>query len=304
MEMILLLARQNVLMALYLLIGYLLFRRKLISVQGSAELGKILLYVIMPMAIVNSYLREFSVEILSGFLFSLLAAAAALLLSMAVSALFFRKKSPVRQFGAAFSNAGFIGIPLVQAVLGSEAVFYIASFIAFLNILQWTYGVFLMTRSREAISAKKILTNPIVISFVVGLLLFFLPVKLPSVLTSLTSTLSQMSGPLAMMVLGTYLAQIRLAELFTSAQSYLCCLVRLLIIPALTILPLTLAPESMALPRMAILLAAAAPVGSNIAIFAQLYGQSYTEAVKDVCLSTVLSIVTLPLMVWIAGGIW
>ena len=303
MEMILLLVRQNVLMALYLLIGYLLFRRKLISVQGSAELGKILLYVIMPMAIVNSYLREFSAEILSGFLFSLLAAAAALLLSMAVSALFFRK-NPVRQFGAAFSNAGFIGIPLVQAVLGAEAVFYIASFIAFLNILQWTYGVFLMTRNREAISSKKILTNPIVISFAVGLLLFFLPVELPSVLTSLTSSLSQMSGPMAMMVLGTYLAQIRLSELFTSAQSYLCCLVRLILIPVLTILLLTLAPESLVLPRMAILLAAAAPVGSNIAIFAQLYGQSYTEAVKDVCLSTVLSIATLPLMVWIAEGFW
>ena len=87
-------------------------------------------------------------------------------------------------------------------------------------------------------------------------------------------------------------------------RSYLCCLVRLILIPVLTILLLTLAPESMVLPRMAILLAAAAPVGSNIAIFAQLYGQSYTEAVKDVCLSTVLSIATLPLMVWIAEGFW
>ena len=100
----------------------------------------------------------------TGFLISFGAALGALLLSMLVSTLVFRRKSAIRRFGAAFSNAGFIGIPLVQMTLGEDAVFYVASFVAILNILQWTYGVFIITGDRSQISLKKIITNPIAVS--------------------------------------------------------------------------------------------------------------------------------------------
>lgn len=304
MEIVAMLFRQNITMFIYLMVGFCLFKKHLITPQGSGEIGKTLLYVIMPMAIVRSYMKEFSMEMLIGLLVSFVAALASLLLAMAVSTLVFRKKSAIRQFGAAFSNAGFIGIPLVQMTLGDEAVFYVASFVAILNILQWTYGVYIMTRDKSTIQLKKIATNPIVISFVLGILLFFLPVELPGLVAGVIGTLASMNGPLAMIVLGAYLAQVPLKELFTDRLTYLCAAVRLLVIPLLTIALLFLVPSRFVAIRLAVLLAAAAPVGSNVAIFAQIYGKEYTDAVKDVCLSTVLSILTLPLIVGLAGMVW
>ena len=304
MQMFFLLIRQNIIMLCYLAAGFILYKKNILTKNGSGDMGKLLLYLIMPSAIINSYMRQYSREMLEGFLISFAAALGTLIISMVLSAVIFRSMSSVRQFGAAFSNAGFIGIPLVQATIGEEAVFYVASFVALLNIFQWTYGVFIMTRDKNTISLKKILTNPIVLSLVIGLALFFFSVPLPDEITGIVKTLSSMNGPLAMIVLGTYLAQIPLRELFTDRQSYLCVLSRLALIPCLTILALSLIPFSYGVIRLSVLLAAAAPVGSNVAIFAQLYGKNYTDAVKDVCLSTFLSIFIMPCIVGIAGFVW
>ncbi len=304
MGIISLLFRQNIIMFLYLLTGYGLYRNRLLTAQGSGELGKMLLYIIMPVAILKSYIRDFSTDMLGSLAASFLAALGCLSLSMLISALVFRKRSAIRQFGAAFSNAGFIGIPMVQMTLGEEEVFYIASFVAILNILQWTYGVLIMTGDKTAVSFGKIRSNPIVLSFLAGLVLFFIPVQMPDILMNVVGTLAAMNGPLAMIVLGTYLAQIPLSRLLTDKETYLCAAVRLMVIPGLTVLCLCLMPEKYGDIRMAVLLAAAAPVGSNVAIFAQLYKKDYTEAVKDVCLSTLLSIFSIPFITGIAACIW
>ena len=304
MEVVNLLFRQNMVMFFYLLIGYLLFKNKVLTKAGSGEIGKILLYVIMPMAIIRSYMKDFSKEMLIGFVISFLSALGSLILTMIISSFFFRKKSAIRQFGAAFSNAGFIGIPLVQMTLGEEAVFYVAAFVSILNILQWTYGVWIMTKDKSAISLKRISTNPIVLSFVIGIMLFLLPVRLPDILTDVIGTLATMNGPLAMIVLGAYLAQIPLKTMFTDKLAYLCTVVRLLVVPGITVFALSLIPNSYIMIRLAVLLTAAAPVGSNVAIFAQLYKKEYTDAVKDVCLSTICSVLTMPLIIGLADYIW
>ena len=291
-------------MFIYMIIGYLLYRNKLITKQGSGEIGKVLIYLIVPMAIIKSYIKEFSPELMTGFFISLAAAVGALVLSIIVSRLIFGRKSAVREFGAAFSNAGFIGIPIVQMTLGDEAVFYIASFVALLNILQWTYGVYVMTGDKSLISAKKIVTNPVVIGFAAGLMLFFLPIRVADIFTGIVGTLAAMNGPLAMIVLGAYLAQVPIKTLFTDAETYLCTAVRLVLIPVLTVFALMLIPSGYMTIRTAVLLVAAAPVGSNVAIFAQLYGKEYKDAVKDVCLSTVLSILTLPVILSLANYFW
>ena len=113
-----------------------------------------LLYIIMPTAIIRSYLADFSPDMLAGLAVSFAAALFSLILAIIVSRATFKKEESLERFVAAFSNAGFIGIPLVQMTLGSDAVFYIASFVALLNILQWTYGVFIMTGDRSAVSIK------------------------------------------------------------------------------------------------------------------------------------------------------
>lgn len=303
MEMVILLLKQNFIMLIYLLIGYFLYKKQLVSIQGSGDIGRILLYVIMPVAIVRSYLTDFSIERLEMLAISFVMAVLSLTLSIIVSALLFRKREGIERFGVAFSNAGFIGIPLVQMALGDEAVFYVSSFVALLNILQWTYGVLVMTGDRSAISVRKIRTNPIVISFLAGIILFFLPVSLPGTIQGIVGTVASMNGPLAMIVLGIYLAQMPLKALFTDRMAYKCSIVRLMVIPLLTMVLMMIFPAKYAAVKLTILIAAAAPVGSNVAIFAQIFEKDYLAAVKEVCLSTVFSVVSLPIVIGIANYI-
>lgn len=175
-------------MLVYMIPGYVLYKRKIISDTGAKDIGKFLLYIILPAAIIKSYNIEFTTEKAWGLLLSTLAAILALLLAMGISHLIFGSKHPIENFGVAFSNAGFMGIPLVQAVIGDEGVYYAAAFVAMLNILQWTYGVYIMTRNRAVISAKKILFNPILVSFGIAIMLFLLPVQLPSFFTEILNT--------------------------------------------------------------------------------------------------------------------
>lgn len=303
MEIAAILLRQIIIMFLFMMIGLWLFRTGKLTKAGSKDLGNVLIYVIMPCVVLNAYMTEFSRERLVGLLWAFGLSVATLLLAMVISQVIFRRH-PIENFGTAFSNAGFMGIPLVSAVLGTEAVFYTSAFVALLNILQWTYGVFVITRDRKQISVKKILTNPVLLSLVAGILLFLLPVRLPGVVTSTVGSIAGMNAPVAMISLGAYLAQTRLKELFTDKTAYASTLVRLLVIPLLTLALLWLAPKEYMDLKLAVLIVAITPVGSNVAIFAQIHNQNYTQAVKSVCLSTLCSIVTMPLLVALARLLW
>ncbi len=303
MDLAWILFRQNIIMALYMVCGYFLYKKKMITKAGSGEMGKLLLYIVMPAVIIKAYVKEFSFQILIGLGVSMAAAAVCLLLSILVSRIAFRKY-PIEHFGCAFSNAGFIGIPLTQAVLGDEAVFYVSSFVAFLNILQWTYGVYIMTEDKAAIQMKKIATNPVIIGFAIGIIMFFAPIQMPAVFNTVIGAVAGMNAPLAMIILGVYLAQLPLREMFTGKQVICCVLLRLTGIPLLTMLVLCLLPAEYNVIKLTVLIAAAAPVGSNVAIFAQMNGKDYTQAVKDICLSTVLCVITLPVITGIASALW
>lgn len=285
-------------------IGFVLYKKKMVTAQGSKELGSLLLYVILPVVIIKSYLVDFSWELLRGLGLSFLVALVTLIIAILLSRAAFGKRYPVEHFSSAFSNAGFIGIPLVKMVFDdSIAVFYVASFVALLNILQWTYGLVVMTGSKEHIRMKKIATNPIVISFVAGVIIFLLPVQVPGILMTAVDGIAALNAPVAMLIMGIYVAQMSLLDLFCDPKVYLCSLFRLIVIPAATILVLSLIPGNVLL-KEALLIVAATPVGSNVVIFAQMFDRDAKQATKDVCLSTILSIVTIPIVVGVAGGLW
>lgn len=290
------LVTQLFVMFFLMFIGFGLFRAKKLTAQGSKELGNVLVYVIMPCVVFNAYMTEFSVKRLWGLLAAFGLSIAALGISMAISALIFHRH-PIENFGTAFSNAGFMGLPLIQAVLGSEAVFYASAFVALLNFLQWTYGVFIITGERRQINAKKILLNPIIISLFLGIIVFLMRIEIPEVLSKTVSLISGMNAPVAMISIGTYLAQISLKNIVADKTVWLSCLFRLFIIPGICAAILWILPGGYAEIKLAVLITSAAPVGSNVAIFAQLYHKNYTQAVKSVCLSSVLSLISIPLII-------
>lgn len=305
MGLIWILFNQLVVMLLLMAVGYWLFKTRKITERGNKELGTLLLYAVLPCAIVNSYISvDFTPEKIKGLLWSFAAAALSLVLAILVSRFVFGNKHKIEHFGTAFSNAGFMGIPIVQAVIGTEAVFYVAAFVALLNILQWTYGVVVMSERRDAISAKRLMTNPIILAMLLGVALYVLQFPVPAVLRTTIANLAGMNAPVAMIVLGAYVAQMPLRAMFSERYAYMSTLFRLIVIPLLSIVALCLIPLQYRDIRLAILIAACAPVGSNVAIFAEMNGLDYTRAVKSVCLSTICSILTMPAIVAIAQVVW
>ena len=207
----------------------------------------------------------------------------------------------MENFAAAFCNAGFIGIPLAQAAIGEEGVFYVAASVALLNLFQWTYGVYIMADRRDAISARNVAKNPVVIGIVIGVALFFSSLPVPEIVTSTLGYIAGMNTPVAMILMGTYLAQLSWRELLDK-RAWGCVAMRLMGIPAVILLIFWLLPLGSGSTdvAMAAFLAAATPVGANICVFAQQYGCDYKLSVVTVCQSTVVSIVTVPALVALA----
>ena len=178
-----------------------------------------------------------------------------------------------------------MGIPIATAIIGNENVFYISAFVALLNILQWTYGVVVMTESKDCIKLDKLIKNPILIAMVIGLSIFFLQIPVPEVATKTISSLASLNAPTAMIILGVYLAQTDIKSVFVGKEMYITSFIRLVFIPVFTLLMLYFLPINQNI-KLAVIIAASAPIGSNVAVFAQIYNLDYKHAVKTVCLTT------------------
>lgn len=297
--LILILLRQIAIMALLMAVGIYLSRKGFLSPQGTKDLGAILLRIIIPCVIVKSYITTYSRERLLELALSAGLALAAFILAMGIAYLVYGKRRRIENFASAFCNAGFIGIPLAQAVIGDEGVFYMAASVALLNLFQWTYGVYIMTDRRDSIRAKTIVKNPVVIAIVVGIALFLSRLPVPGIVTSTLGYIAGMNTPVAMILMGTYMAKLPWRKLLDK-RAYGCVLLRLVVIPAVVLAVFWALPITNQNVALAAYLAAATPVGANICVFAQQYDCDYEFSVVTVCLSTVLSIVTVPLLVSLA----
>ena len=294
MEPVVILIKQLLIMALYCMVGFVLHKRKMISKEGCSAFSTFLLYVILPCVIISSFLRATTAETTRKLLTSLLLSAVLLAISMLLSHVFFRKTA-VDEFSSSFSNAGFMGIPLISSVLGSEAVFLTAGLVALLNILQWTYGVTLLLPCSKT-KPFKVLKNPLVISLLIGFAVYFLPVHVPTLLEDCLLSIAKCNSPIAMFVLGYYIAEIPFRSIMFNSSTYPVSVVRLLLIPAISLVVLYCIPSISSEFKYALLIAASCPVGINVAIYAEKAGNDYHRAVAAICQSTVLSLVTLPLM--------
>ena len=303
MNLSLLLLNQLIIMLCFLLIGYVLAKKKLITMDGCKELVNLLLLVVIPFVILNSFLVEKTKEKTIGLLCAMLLSLISFILSMGFSYLFYGTKHRIENFSAAFSNAGFIGIPLVQATLGSEMVFYIACYVAFLNIFQWIYGAYIMSGDKKNISIHNILTNAVLISFGLSFLLYMLGLNNIPYLKNVAQSIAAMNSPLAMIIIGVYLTEVSIKNIFCKKETYICSVIRLVIIPLISLLLFKFIPIGTTTIKLALLIVLSAPVGSNVAMFAQKFKQSYTYAVEIVMLSTILSIVIMPLFILVAQTI-
>lgn len=287
------LVSQTLVMFILAGIGFLLFKGHKITLEASKSLGNILIYIVLPSVIIKGFLVERTAQRLMALGISALAAAVTLGISVLISRLLF-KKDPISHFASSFSNPGFFGVPLIIASISQGAIFYIAFFVGLLNLLQWTYGVAIMTGEKG--SLKGLVKAPFFYAIVIGLVLFFTQLPLSKIVTSALTSLTNLNTPLAMFTVGIYLAQTNPKTLFGRKETYLVCLSRLVIIPLACIPLLAFIPSGFTELKLAVLLAISCPVGSNVAVYAQLHQKDYGYAVETVVLSTLFSLASIPLV--------
>lgn len=307
--MALIVLRQIAVMFLLILGGFYLYKRKLITDEGTRLIGNILVYLSLPCTIFNGFLVERTQENVEGLVVSAMLAFCALMLSLVVSALIFHR-DPMAAFACTFPNPAFFGLPIITAIYGESAVFYMAGMITFMNLTQWSYGVNLLqledrkgkTRVRDFFpSPGRIFRAPFFIAAVAGIAVFALAVPIPSIIRVTLSSFAAVNTPLAMVMIGCYVAQMKFSRNFTNFRLYLITAVRMVLIPLLVLLLLKFViPIGSTEIRIIIFICLACPVGTNIAVYAGLYDKDYRYAVETIINSTLFSIVTVPLLVRLA----
>lgn len=290
-------------MVVFILIGFFLGKGKIVTKKTSSAITGLMIYAILPCTILNSYFIDRTPENIRIVLYSLLGGVLAMGVTMAVSALFLRK-DPIENFAGTVANTGFMSMPLVNATLGQGATIYVTGFFFVQTIVMWTYNILFMRPRGEKPNYRSLYASPVTIALILGFLVFFTGLPIPNILKDCASTVAACNSPIAMIMLGIYISKTRFVDIFTTPRIYWVSVVRLILVPIAVILVLFAVPADMTELRIGILIGAAAPVAINTAVFSEKAGLNYTHGVKIICLSTIFSIITLPLVTFIANIIW
>lgn len=288
-------------MLILIAVGFVITKIGMLTEKGAAEVNSLLLKIVTPCLIINSLIHAGGDLQPAELLFSAGLAAFSMVISIGVSYLVFRKEPPERQkvlrFSIIFSNAGFMGLPLVESIVGDRGVVFGSFYIVVFNLICWTYGYMMMGGGK--LNLKTALLNPGVIGLAIGLPVYFLKIPLPGVISEPIGFLAGLNTPLAMLVIGSFVARVDIKSFLTDLSVYKAALFRLVICPGIYFLTLLLIrPE----PELFIssVIQASTPVAANTVLFAVEYHRDSALASKNVALTTVLSIITIPIFTLLA----
>lgn len=289
-----------VVLFLIMAVGFYARRRGMIDGNINRGLSELLLNVTMPLMIMVSFNFDFNKEMLvtAGKLFVL-----SLLLHVALffaSDLFYRRHPQdaknVLRFTAMFSNCAFMGFPVLQSIYGKIGVFYASIFSVPFIIVLWTLGVMLFEGERSPTALKKAFLNPGILAVVVGFVMFSFSLRLPSPVQQACEMIGSTTTPLAMIVVGSTLAEMRFREMLAGRSVYYGSLVRLVVIPLLVLGVLSLLGVKGMLLGICVI-SMAMPASANTAAFAEKYQSDTALASRCVFLTTILSMFTIPLFI-------
>ena len=301
MELAITVALQVIIIFILIGVGFVLTKTKKINDAGVKQLTDILLITVTPCVIIQAYQKEFDIEYLNGLMLAALATLIIHIIAVVISFVVFRKKEDncyrVSRFAAVCSNCGFMAIPLLSAALGSDGVFYGSAYLVVFTLFYWTFGVYICTENvKKCFSIKSIFINPGVIGVIIGLFFFFGRITLPDVLASAVNFMASLNTPLAMLILGSFLVKVDVFKAFKNINLYLVCFLRLLLIPFLGILTISMLKIEPTIAKT-VLICAACPVATVTSLFASKYELDSVYASETVAISTILSILTIPLII-------
>lgn len=353
--------QQMIVMFLMMAVGYLCYRKQILTEEVSKKVSAIVVNVANPCMILSSALTDQQMqgrELVQTLAIVVMMYVFLLVMAQLLPRILCIQKESRGAYAAmtVFANIGFMGFPVLAAMYGNGALLYGAVFQIPFNILIYTYGVAVLTRKpgacakteqdvnaevdvkteqdvkaepngktgerqdaqgiTAAVNGKseniengseqqgklqgtveivKKIFNIGVIACIAAMLLYFLQTPVPSFLQAFITNLGNLTAPLSMMIIGASLAQMPLKELFLDKKLLLFSLVKLLLLPAVWMIMVNRVAEQEIL-RGVCLVMMATPAGSMTAMLAQQYGGDYETASRGVALTTVLSVITMPLL--------
>ncbi len=290
---------QVVILLILILVGVILAKAGVITEHGSAVMTDVVLLIVTPCVIIKSFIRDLNPETLRGLVISIVISLL-VHIGFILMSLILRDKTPSRQrvlqFATIFSNCGFMAIPLQQALLGDEGVFYGSSFVAVFNLFIWSYGITLMSGDRKNLSCKKLILNPGLIGITVGLLIFLLQIPIPEVVEQPISHIAALNTPVPMLIIGYHLYNSNLLKCFRDIKAILCILLRLVVFPvvAISVMYLCGVRGTMLVSNA---ICCSAPIAAITTMFSAKFDLDTELSVSTVSLSTVLSLITMPIII-------
>ena len=284
-------------------LGYFGGKIKMITENGVKSINEIMLYFVTPCVIINAFQREYDPLLLHNLLFSILASIISHAVCYLVGFALVRDKDEatrkVKRFAIAYSNCGFMGLPLIDALVGSEGVFYGAGYLMVFNILTWSYGQYTMGKSQGGFNLKKAFLNHGVIASVIGFIFFITSFKLPVLIIEPIKYLSALNTPLPMLIIGYTISSFALKENLNIKEEIVPIISRLIICP-LIILGIYYAIGIRGTLLISSMIAVCAPVAAITAMFSIKYDGNVRLASKLVAVSSLFSIITMTLIVGFA----
>ncbi len=294
----------SLIMIFILIVPGFFFKKKNILTENQNEaINTLVVNLTWPCLVINAMQMEFSLQILKDCGYILVVCLLILAIIFLISFPFAKitklsnKKRYLTIFMLLFGNTGFIGIPVIQALYGTDAVFYAAIVELINDVLIFTVGIMLIQMSAGAnlkVGFKQFI-NPGLIGVVIGLLLFLFNIQLPEVIGGSIEMIGSATTPLTMFCIGYQVAGLNFKEIAGDIQVYALCFVKLLIVPVITLLAVKLWAGDFSLLEKVLIIGFSMPVAAVSSIFSQQYKGETAFATKTVLLSTVFSLITIPI---------
>ena len=295
-------AQQVLILYLIVAVGFAADRLHVYKESTAKLSNDLLLYIITPSVIIQSFMNmEFDVKTASSLGIAFLCMSATLTVGILIAIPFFNKSGDnkaIFKYAVNYGNMGYMALPLCQAMLGNEGVFYCSAGVVAFNILCFTHGIWLMTKGdgKSKFDFKRLLFNPGVISVLIGLPLFVFGIKLPGAVETAIGHVANLNTPVAMIFFGTYIANTDLKKMFTFRENYLVAFLKLVVMPCIMLGLFKLVGISGTL-LSACIISASVPSANNTVMFAAKYGKDTGTASQVVAFNSAISVLTIPVMV-------
>ena len=314
LDNLLLVSKQVGVLFVLMTVGCLCNRCRLLNAVAIKGVTGLLMLIVTPCVIIHSFIQQtFSPALLGDLGWALAVAVFAHVIGSAIALICLHdrdaRREGVLRFAAIFSNAGFMGLPLEYAILGADGVFFGAMYVVVFNLVCWTWGVAVMCRGAKATNLRSILVNPGTVGVALGLPFFLFSMNPPEVVGRPIQMLADLNTPLAMIMVGWYLAEADLRPVLCRGAVYGVAALRLLVVPLAVIGALVglraCVPTLNPVMAVAIATAASAPVAALTTVIAARFDRDVTTATGLVSGTTLLSILTMPPIVgfalWLFG---